>query len=310
MAIDDVLFYGIYLSQMLVVSLYMPSRIVRRARELIATYPPAVFPKLYPVSVATLQRWLRAYRNMNVVLAVIGVVLVAATWYSGFTFDRTWYGGDIDPTNTYSRALVFLLFVQILPGLLFIYWQFRYFKRMRAAARSTIRTAELKARRLLDYLSPKPLAAAVAAYLGAALLLLVIVTESPRRIGGMNVSFMSTYLFAVMTIANVAMLGTLLWAFYGRKQDPHQARDDWARFMRLSWRACAMASMLMSACVGIWGALLAFDLLRYGLLFASVFIQTVWVPLMVRGAFMPFEQQNYEVYRADSHRPPTLATSE
>jgi hypothetical protein len=310
MAIDDVLFYGIYVSQILVVLLYMPSRILRRARSLIEAYPPADFPKLYPVPLATVERWLRVYRNLNLALVVPGFVLLAAAWFSGYTFDRAWYGGDIDPPNTYPRALVFYTFVQLLPTMLFGYWQFRYFKRMRAAARSSIRTAELKARRLVDYVSPGLLAAVVATYIAAALLLLLIVGESPRRIGGVSVSGMSTYLFTIMTISNVAVAGMLLWAFYKKKLDPYQTRDDWARMIRLSWQASAVGSMLMSGFVGTLGALLAFGLLRYSPLLASLFVQAIWVPLTVRWLFVPFEQANYDVYRADAHRATAFAAYE
>jgi len=307
MTIDDAFFYGVYLSQILLMSLYLPSRVLRRARALIETYPPFEFPKLYPVPVETIERMLRLYRNLNLGLLVLGLALLAAAWVSGYTFDSAWHGGDVPVPNTYPRALVHYTFFQLLPPVLFGYWQSRYFKRIRAAARNRIRTAEIKARRLFDFVSPTLLGTALAMYVGATVLLLVV-GESPRRIAGMSVSGMSAYMLAVMTICNIALAGCLVWLLHGRKQDPYQTHEDRARMIRLTWQGVVQASILMSVLVGILGALIAFDLVRYGPLCASLFVQVVYVPLTLKFLVGPVGQENFEVYRADTNRATAVAT--
>ena len=50
------LFYAVYLSQVLLISLYLPRRVLRWARDLIDTYPPSAYPKLYAEPLADIER--------------------------------------------------------------------------------------------------------------------------------------------------------------------------------------------------------------------------------------------------------------
>jgi hypothetical protein len=82
MTIDHV-FVVVFLSQLVVVSLYVPSKILRRARALIETRPPAEYPKLYPVPVTAIQRVLRVWGSLHTVLLIVGLALLAAAWFYG-----------------------------------------------------------------------------------------------------------------------------------------------------------------------------------------------------------------------------------
>ena len=307
--IDDVLFYGIYLSQALVISLYAPSSIQRRLRGLIAAHPPAEFPKLYPVPVATIERVLRICFGLNLGILVLGLALLAAAWFSGYTFDRAWYGGDIPISDAHPRLWVGYTYLQLVPAVLFAYWGHRYGKGMRAAARSRIRTAELKPRRLLDFISPALLVTVAVTYVGAAVVLLLVVGESPRRIGGASVGEFNALLFAVLTLEHIGLAGVFFWALYGKKPDPYQTREDWARTMRFSLQCCAGVCALQSVLGAASSVLLAFDLLRYIPLLVSCFLQAVWVPLTLK-LLRSFDQQSFDVYRADPHPAAALATNE
>jgi hypothetical protein len=174
---------------------------------------------------------------------------------------------------------------------------------MRAAAR--VRTAELKARRLLDFVSPALLAIAVAMYVGAAVLLLVLWERFLNRH-----EFVITYLFTVTTICNIGLAGCLVWMLYGRKQNPHQTHADRARMIRVGWQRMLVASMLMSVFVGTISALFAFRLFAYTPLVASLFVQvTVVISMGMFFVTFRFGQDSFEVYRADPNRATALAAN-
>jgi hypothetical protein len=303
MTIDDVLFFAVYLSQILLISLYFPSRVLRRARVLIEAYPPSEYPKLYPVPRATIERLLRFYRHLNLGLLVLGLALLAAAWKTGYTLDSVLRPGDAYPIKNPFRFAMGYTALQWLSLMLFGYWEIRYFKRMRAAAR--VRTAELKARRLLDFVSPALLAIAVAMYVGATVLLLVLGERFLIRH-----QFMTTYLFATMTICNIGWAGCSVWVLYGKKQNPHQTDGDRARMIRVVWQRMLVASMLLSVFVATMSALFAFRLVDYIWLAVSLFVQAA-VVISTGMSFVTFRygQESFEVYRADPNRATALAAN-
>jgi integral membrane sensor domain MASE1 len=174
---------------------------------------------------------------------------------------------------------------------------------MRRAAR--IRTAELKARRFFDFVSPALLGAAVAAYVGATVLLLFLGQRFLIRH-----QFLITYLPSVMTVCNVGLAGCAVWLLYGRKQNPHQSHGDRARMIRLGWQRTLVASILLSVLVGIMSALFAFRLVDYIPLATSLYIQinvVIWTGVFF--VVVPFGQESFEAYRADPNRGAALATN-
>jgi hypothetical protein len=302
MTIDDVLFYGVYLSQILLISLYVPSRVLRRARGLIKTHPPAEFPKLYPMPVATIDRTLRAYRNLNGGVVMLGLALLIADWWLGYTIDgvwRIWEEGEQSPARDPQALARIYMFYTVLQGLLsialFQYWESRYFKRMRAV-RGGIRTAELRARRLFDFVSPALLGTAVAAYVAVSASLLFL--ELPQ----------SAIMIASLTACHVWGAGCFAWMFYGRKQDPHQAAEDRARMIRAVWRVTIGLSILLSAIFGTVSLLVAFRLFEYMPFVFSAFVQVIVVVSTGRFCLVvPFDQQSFEVYRANATSGTSLA---
>jgi hypothetical protein len=302
MTIDHVL-YVFLLGQVLVVSLYVPNRILRRARVLIESHPPSEFPKLYPVPVATIERTLRVYRIANLGLAVLGFALLAAAWRYGYTIDPAWQGGDVAMPNPYPIAFVYTV-LQMLPTFLFGLLELGYFKLMRAAARDRIRTAELKARRLFDFVSPVLLGTAVAVYVGVTASLLSL-GELPRGavvIAGLEIS-RRAFMAATLTICHVVVAGCLAWALYGKKLDPHQTHEDRARMIRSWWRHLLIGSILLSAFFGIVIVLLELKLPHYVPFLISLFAQgTIVVQTGKFCIVAPFGQESFEGYRAAANR--------
>jgi len=48
---EQLIFYVVFLSQILLISFYFPRKVLQRIRFIVETYPPSTHPRLYPVSV-------------------------------------------------------------------------------------------------------------------------------------------------------------------------------------------------------------------------------------------------------------------
>lgn len=299
MTIKILLFYMVYTSQLLVVSVYLPSVILRRARELIDTYPPSAYPKLYPEPLPKIERRLAIYRNLNVGLMLLGFGLLAAAWVTDYRIAAR-YGAY--PTMVAHGVYSML---QLSPMIVLSLWGLTYFQRMRAAARGRIRTAQLKARRLFDFVSPALLGAAVATYVAATASVLYL--DKPP---GWLPSAVPPWVAAIasMTIGNTLFAGFIAWTLYGRKQDPHQTYEERARQIRLVSQSLLIVSILLSAKTAGGNALHVFELWNYGPLLWSLVLQLM-VILTARASLAPPDPKSFEVYKADPNRGTALATN-
>lgn len=283
------LFYLVYVSQLLIVSVYLPRVTLRRARELIDTYPPAAYPKLYPEPLPTIERKLAVFRNFNVGLLLLGVGLLAAAWVSDYRIAAR-YGAypTLVAHAVYSAA-------QLAPAMLLSLWGWTYFRRMRAAARGRLRTAPLKARRLFDFVSQPLLVAAAATYVGA--IASVLYLDKPP---GWIPSAVSPWAAAIisLTVSNALLAGVIAWTLYGRKQDPHQTHEQRAKQSRRISQSVLFVSILTSAMTAGGNALHVFELWQYGSILRSLFLQLI-VILMARVWLVQLDRGDFDVYKAD-----------
>ena len=233
---------------------------------------------------------------------MLGLALLAAAWFYGYTIDPAWHIGDVPVPHPYPTALVYTV-LQMLPTALLSIAELRYFKQMRAAAHSRIRTAELKARRWSDFVSPAAVAAAVAMYIGVVALVLVI-APPPKTMPALGIS-RSAFMIATLTLCNVVVAGCLLWVLHGKKQDPHQTDEDRARMIRAVWQRLLAVSIVLSAFFGIVLALIELRLIQYAPFGVSLFAQIITVISTGKSLLVvPFGQETFEVYRADPNRRP------
>jgi hypothetical protein len=277
---------AVILSQILVVSLYAPSIVAHRVRALLATRPPAEYPKLYPVPVATIERTLRLYRILNAGIAVLGLALLAAAWAFGY------FGSDRDSATPYAIYTM----LQVVPVLLWGRWEKRYFQRMSAGTRNSIRRAELKPRRLFDFVSPTQLGLVVTTYVGAAVSL-VFMTAAPIP----EPRLTSAFMFTVITIANLFFASGLVWVRTPKRSDPHQSHGDRARAIRAVYQAAVATIILINAYVALQSVLTSFDVMQYAGFAASLLTQ-FFVLAAAKASVLVLNQEDFEVYKADATR--------
>ena len=273
-------FYLVFSSQVLLLSFYVPRRVLGRLRHVVETYPPATYPKLYPVSMDALAQTQRHYRNLNMFALMCGVALLLSGIYSG--------GDELLSWDTQS-VLTLYFFLQMSPGLLLTRAILNYYKLMRRANSRTTRKAELRPRRLLDFISPTIIVVAVATYVAFVLLVFYIRQDPfPGFAGYWNV--------AVITAGNLFFAGFAFWSLYGKKVDPHQAHQDRRREIGRTVRILAVTSIAATTILAVHFVLALFDLRHLTDTFSSLYLQAlvVFVVLAIR-----VDHIDFDVYRED-----------
>ena len=135
-------FYLVVLSQVLLLSFYLPRTVLRRLRRVIDEHPPSTYPKLYPMSIEVVERGLRRYRIMNLLILLAGLALV----FAGI------YAPSADMLNWDNQAVLALYAcLQFSPMLLVERSGLKYYRLMRKANVRTTRRADREHPALLDH---------------------------------------------------------------------------------------------------------------------------------------------------------------
>lgn len=281
MQLAEGLFYLVFLCQIFLVSFYLPRRLLGRMRDVTATYPPAEYPRLYPVSIEASGAAQRYFMGMNLFMLAVGLaVLVLSVVLPGLDLP----GRDADPVLTlYSIA-------QFAPLVIASVWLSRYFARMRAKQTRSTRRAELRPRSLFDFVSPAAVGLAVAVYLGfVALVVYVRQFDYPWFGGYLNV--------AIITAVNLMFVALVAHTLHGRKTDPYQAHEDRMRVIGRSARLLIFVSVAMTAAVALFIGLRAAGLDPLVPIAMSVYLQLL--AIMGVRQFGVIEDVDFEVYREE-----------
>jgi hypothetical protein len=195
---EDILFYVVFLSQILLISFYFPRRMLGQMRYVIKTYPPLTYPKLYPNPIEFYEQAQRNYRLANQLLLVAGLLLLALL--IGYPHSGEWDGPIV---------LTCFMF-QFLPVLRLDLSSLKYFRLMRKANSRTTRRAQLQPRRLFDFVSPALFA--LAALVSVAFIVLIIYIDQ------FEFSWFGGYWNVVgVTAINLVFAGIVIWKMYEKK---------------------------------------------------------------------------------------------
>ncbi len=276
---EHAFFYVIFLSQVLLISLYLPKRLLGRLRHIVARYPPSEYPKLYPVPLDTVERAQRNYRNLNSFALLVGLALVLA--------------GVLAPTveifDWDSAVLTMYSAIQWSPFIIATTAGFTYFNLKRRPDSRSTRRADLHPRRLFDFVSPALVGAAILVYLAFVLLILYVRQfEFPWFGGHWNI-------FA-MTAANLLFAGLIFKSLYGKRKDPYKAHEDRMREIELNANLLVWVSIVATLFVVIAVTLRALELPD-----VIPVAQSLYFQLLALISFRAFriDHVNFEVYRED-----------
>ena len=282
---EHILLYVVFLSQVILISFYLPRKMLSRMRYVVETYPPSKYPKLYPVSIDTVETGMRTFRIMNFIILLVGFVLVFFGVYSPSEEMLSWRG----------QSVVTIYFaLQFTPLVLAELSVFKYFELMRKANSRTTRIAELHPRRLFNFISPAFIGIAIFTYIAFILLVLYIRQDPFPGFGGYTNIF-------VVTVVNLFIAVIIVQTLYGKRRDPYQASEDRLWQIELLVKFLVFISIAATTFVALLLVLSALDLRNLIDMSSSLYYQLI-IAASFRTLFIKTSRMddiNFEVYKEE-----------
>lgn len=277
---SEILFYLVFLCQIVLLSLYIPKRILVRIKYVMDHFPVSEYPKLYPRSVDyyhSRKRWFSMFNGINAVLGFVVMFLI-----------YKWAKQTNGQINEMFGWAYFML--QLLPMILLEQSGFRQFRQMRAENVSSSRKAELRPRRLFDFVSPMLFWSTVMAYLVAAILILYIHDFGEKAYA----------MIAILLAGNLFFVGIVVWLMRGKKIDPYQDNKDRMRGIEYTIKPLLYVSVMMSVYAVVTSSVSRFELDFLEPVLMSVYCQVI--AMFSFGAQLNnirVEELNFDVYKKD-----------
>lgn len=284
---ESILFYAIFLSQVLLISYYFPKKMLNRVKYVLETYPPSEYPKLYPEPIEFYEKARRNYRNLNIGILLAGLLLLAVLM------------GEVGSWDIGNMVFVFFM-VQFVPVMLIEIRSFKYYKLMRKTDARTTRKADLSPRRLFDFISPAMIGVSICVYFAfIALTLYIRQFDLPWFGGYWNI--------VGVTASNLFLAGIVAWNMYGKKQDPYQASEDRRRQIELVAQQMVFVSIAATVFIAIEVILASLQLRDLQPMVQSLYFQLLAVICL---RTLRIDNINFAVYKADPVAGVNIAESE
>ncbi len=290
MSVLLVFFYLVFLCQIFVISIFYPSRFVRRVSHIVENYPPSDYPKLYPKgydfdTVRTATVGLKIYQWMNRLVALVGLAILGAMLWSGYQPDIK--GGD--------EIFVLLFFgLQVTPHIFAEFSALKQYRLMRHANSNSKRTATLSPRKLFDFVSP--------ILVGTAALMFIAWVAVYLYDAGLTTPWQTEVYWSLgsLTLGNLVLAAMVFKFIRGKKHDPYIAQEDQNRVIRGQVLTCVITSIAASSFLIIITAVRAFNLDIFEPVLNSLYLQMLFalaLELTYRNAKV--ERIDFDVYRND-----------
>ena len=281
------IFYTVFLGQIFLLSVYFPGKIIRRARYVLANFPPEDYPRLYPTYhpgfMAEASRKLGFYKGVNAAIAVFGLMILTGMLVKGYQPNMK--GGDE----------IFVLFYSLLQAIPLIYVElreFRQFRLMRSTYAAKVRKADLAPRRLFDFISPLYVILAVVLY-GIWLTFFL----SVRGFDDPQVEEVYATL-VLITGMNLAYAGWIARVMYGKKLDPYKAQADQIKQIGVTIKTFVFSSIGISVFLMLMQAADQYDFEVFDPPLASLYIQFCMVfSLGIAMKMQSLDDIDFDVYR-------------
>lgn len=250
-----VITYIVLISQLVIMSYYYPQQIINRANFVLNHYPASTHPKLYPSidGDKKIHKWLNLFKFL--------------AYGSGILFITALIGAVASSTTIIAPVVFFFAMLQFSPFLLLEISGFKYNKMLRLKNTSSKRSATIKPRHLLDYVSSGKLAVA------AALLIGYLIFNQYRV--GFELSYKSAGFVTLisMILVHTMFASIVIWRLRGKKINPHQSNEDRERDTQGTVTSMVNVSMLMSVFLFVFGLIQHFSLDQYEAASMSIYMQ-------------------------------------
>ena len=251
----NILFYLVFLGQVLLISAVVPYSVKRRLRTILEAFPASTHPRLYPRPVSTYRTGLVLFTWANHLLLLAGLALVAIlSWQHGTEtpIPRAWPG-------VFGAA-------QFLPMLAMDVFCFDLFRRLRELHPTTQGSAGPAPRRLSDFVPPWLLALALA------MLAMTVLADLSLHDFDLGRDILARNLTLLVTNGLLALLGG--WKLRNRSLRPHPDPEARDRAIAAQLTVFAVISIAFSLYTLLHAANAAFGLRHFDAIVMSLYIQT------------------------------------
>jgi len=271
-----------FAAQILTISFIVPARFRRHSALLFERYPPAEFPRLYPISLERLQREIAILRVLYLLVGIGGLVVLAK---------HLLYHDD---AIELGRVMIWYLLVQYIPVFLRLSLGIRMARAFRAMPPPSVRSADLREWRAVDFIPP----------VGIGLGLLGSVSALACTGFVYAQSFVSVGFVMVSALFNGWLLFRMLYVLFmpvtfGRS-DPYMSQADVFRARQRRFRALFRGGSLLGA---YFSFMLLYEagVVRFDLAYLCVLVSVICQALFFVAAWRMFcalENRDYSVYRS------------
>ncbi len=289
MAWSNTLFYIAFLSQIFLMSYYFPKKLSERMQQVLTSYPPETYSKLYPKPVEYYKMGQLVFKYVYRFIFLLGLVILGAVM---FLVDHSTFADDGFISEAWPAAFGM---IQFLPLLFVELSEFSNFKRMREANAASTRTADLRRRNLGDVVSPALLVAAVLLFAGAILADLFAHDFAPTWENGAFGRAIT------LIVSNGLMAAIGWWNLFGRKLDPHQSSEDRYQRAAVTVKSLLYISIAMNLFIGVTAVDDLYNLDFLDAVIMSIYFQVIaLVSVGVPMNNIRLEEIDFDVYKSDA----------
>lgn len=251
----NIIFYFVFLAQVLLISAFVPYRVGRRLSDLLDAFPESTDPQLFPRPLSAYRTGLAIFTWSNHLLLLTGFVLAVIVYKV--------HGAETPIPESWPA---FFGGVQFMPMLAMDLFCFNLFRRLRELHPMKQRSASLTPRRLFDFVPSWLLALALAMMAFAVLADLYLHDFVLSR------QTLARNLTMLVTNGLLALLGW--WKLRGRSLTPHSNPDARHRAIAAQLTVLTVISIAFSTYMLLHAANAAFGLQNFDAIVMSLYFQT------------------------------------
>lgn len=274
------LFYIIFISQIFLLSWYLPKLMRERMQKVLLQYPEKDYPKLYVKSTEENQAMIKRYAVFNHVLIVVGLLVLLAMIAWEYSTK-----GQLSPMVPWAYFML-----QMVPVVMLEVGACKSFKMMRKTNTKSTKTATIKPRRLFDFISPE--------LCMVFFVLLLIAFGLVFYQYGFNEKALVN--IVIILISNVFFAGMIYWNIYGKKMDPYQSEEDRLRTIKITVNSIIYISIAVNIFLASQMLIKIFDFTSLKTIVMSLYCQMiVLMSSYHRLNSIKLEDIDFEVYKDD-----------
>jgi hypothetical protein len=277
--------YSVFISQIAIISFFLPSKWRRFRKELFQEHPQSEYPKLYyqPLEVELSRQKLR--KQIDYIFAAIatGALIYSLT-----------YTASLQQTT----KLMFLLCIfQLLPFLLSQYWGRKNSKLMQKMPQPQKRKVTLTSRKLTDFIRPSSLIIAIVMYITSITLGLYVYWDTIKANGMFDAKSWSLFaLLLLNTLVFIYVLVLLNKTLFAKREDQNLSNQDRLFFIQKKLKQLVNSVILYSLFII---TLFIFKVIGLGVVGALI-LTSIYMQIIMLIKVNPTKERDFSVYKAEA----------